>query len=62
MSVCIIEPNLILLTPSLLIIFQYVVPNVVLRVDEKRFGLPLLLSALHPYHKKQHHACGYTHI
>lgn len=50
--------HLILLSTSLLIILEDVVPDVVLGVDEELFGVPLLLPALHPHHEQQDHGCN----
>lgn len=49
---------LILLSASLLIIFEDVVSNIVLWVDEKLLGLALLIPPLHPHHKQKHQHCG----
>ena len=46
--------HLVLLAPSLLVVFQDVISDVVLRVDEKLLGVPLLFSALHPHHEQKH--------
>lgn len=58
--VCLSGAHLVLLSPSLLIVFEDVVSDIIFRVDEQLLGLPLLLSALHPQHKQQHHACDDT--
>lgn len=53
--------HLVLFSPSLFIVFQDVVPDIILGVNEQLFGVPLLLSALDPHHKQQDHACEDTH-
>ena len=61
LCVCVLGSHLVLLPPALLVVLQDVVPDVVLGVDEQLLGLPLPLSALHPHHEQQHHACHATH-
>lgn len=45
---------LVLLSASLLIIFENIVSDVVLWVNEELLGLTLLIPPLHPHHKQQH--------
>lgn len=53
-----VSPHLILLSTSLFIILEDVVPDVVLGVDEQLLGVPLLLPSLHPHHEEQDHGCN----
>lgn len=49
--------HLILLSTSLLVVLEDVVPDVVLGVDEELLGVALLLPPLHPHHEQQDHGC-----
>lgn len=55
-SVCVCV-YLVLLSTSLLVIFEDVVSDVILRVNEELLGLTLLIPPLHPHHKQQHQHC-----
>ena len=48
---------LIFLSASLFVIFEDVVSDVVLWVDEELLGLTLLIPPLYPHHKQQHKHC-----
>lgn len=48
---------LILLSASLLVIFEDVVSDVVLGVNEELLCLALLIPPLYPHHKQQHQHC-----
>lgn len=53
--------HLVFFSSSLFIVFEDVVSDVILWVNKQLLCLPLLLSALDPHHKQQHHACNDTH-
>lgn len=54
---CLSGSHLVLFSSSLLIIFENVVPDIILWVNKQLLGLPLLLSPLDPDYKQQHHTC-----
>lgn len=55
--VCVLGSHLILFSSSFFIVFENVVPDIILGVNKQLFGLPFLFSPLDPHDKKQHHAC-----
>lgn len=48
---------LVLLSPSLLVIFEDVVSDIVLWVNEELLGLSLLILPLHPHYKQENKHC-----
>lgn len=53
---------LILFSTSLLIVFEDVVSDIILWVDQELLGLTLFIPPLHPHHKKenQHYKASMT--
>lgn len=45
---------LVLLSTSFFVVLEDVVPHIILWVDEKLLGLPLLVTAFHPHDEQQH--------